>query len=144
MNDNNMPHVQVQDDFASFSAPDPKVAAANAKKQEAARKKEAELQKKLKPQQMKAADDLTKKMKEEDEAVLKADLIQQLHDYMKLIREYHPERAEFLKVPKNFGAKNTVEELRIWIRDVQTELGKKGGLEFAKVLWKEGKVFISA
>jgi hypothetical protein len=129
---------QVTDDFSAFAAPDPKTAAENAKKLAATRKKEADLQKKLKPEQMKAANDLTDHMRSEDEAVLKGDLIQQLHDYMKLMREYHPERLEFLKIPKTFGIKNTVEELRIWIRDIQTELGKKGGLEFAKVIWVEG------
>ena len=135
MNDNNS---QVQEDFASFSAPDPKVAAANRKKQEAAEKKEADLQKRLKPEQLKAASKLTEKMKDENEAVIKADLIQKLTDYMKLIKEYHPERLQWLKIPSTFGAKTSIEQLRIWIRDCQTELGKKGGLDFAMILWKEG------
>jgi len=128
----------VQEDFAAFSAPDPKQAAAEAKIREAQMKKEADLEKKLKPQQMKAAAELTEQMKSEQEAVMKADLIQKLHDYLKLMKEYHPERLEFLRIPKNFGAKNSIEELRVWIRDCETELSKKGGLEFAKVLWVEG------
>jgi hypothetical protein len=63
-------------------------------------------------------------------------------DYMKLMNEYHPERVEFLKVPAKFGPKNTCEELRIWIDDVKTELGKKSALDYVKLAWVEGsKVF---
>jgi hypothetical protein len=77
-------------------------------------------------------------MKADQEAGEKAKLIQQLHDYMKHMKEYYPDRLEFVKAPKNFGPKNSVEELRVWVKDIQNELGKKGGFEIVKMLWSEG------
>lgn len=138
MNDNN----QVTADFAAFAAPPPGEVSELRKAKE---RQEAMLkadEKRLKPEQLKAAAKLTDEMKAESEAAEKAKLLQKLNDYMKLVKEFHPERAEFLKVPKNYGVKNTCEELRIYIHDIQTELGKKGGLDMVKMMWAEGfKVF---
>lgn len=126
-------NAQVQDDFTAFSQLTPEEVEAERRQQKMAEKKAQE----LRPEQLKAADKMTEQMKEERQAKLKADLIQQGTDYLKLIKEYHPEKLDSLKV-KVFSNKLTVEEMRIAIRDMQTELGKKGGLEFAKVLWVEG------
>lgn len=130
MNNNN---AQVSADMAAFSAPPPEQAA---KEKKAREKKEA--QRRVTPEQLKAGEKLSESMKEKMEAEKKAGLIRQLMDYLKLMKEYHPDRVEFLKVPKNFGVKSTIEELHIYIDDIKTELGKKSGLETMKVLWVEG------
>lgn len=134
--------VQAREDFMSFTGPDPETAAAAAAQREKEKKAEKKNDQKLKPEQIKAAQNLTDSMKADAEADEKFALIQKLHDYVKLVKEYHPERVEFLKVPKNFGPKNSIEELRFWLRDIQNELGKKGGLDVMKTIWVESfKIF---
>ena len=125
---------QVSADLEAFSAPAPEVAAKMAKDLAAAKKKEELNSKALKPEQLKMAQKLTDQMNEEQQAVVKADLIQKLNDHIKLVREYYPDRAEHLKV-KTATAKMTVEELRIAIRDIQADLNKRGALEAVKMGW---------
>jgi hypothetical protein len=131
-----MMNAQIADDINLFQQATPEEQAAAARKKAEQKKREQE----LRPEQMKAAEKLTEQLKEEKEAKIKADLIQQGNDYLKLVKEFHPEKWEYMKV-KTFTPKMSVEEMRIAIRDIQNELGKKGGLEFAKVLWVEGFKF---
>lgn len=128
-----MNEAQVAGDFAAFTAPPPEVMAAQRK----AKEKE-ERTKQITPKHIEAAEKLSESVKAQREAEEKALLIRQLLDYIKLMKEYHPERVEFLRVPKTIGVKNTCEELRIWIDDIKVELGKKSGLDHAKMLWVEG------
>lgn len=123
---------QVSEDMSAFSAPPPEVQAAQRKEREKKQKEAERLQKKVTPGQMKAAQDLTDQMKAEKEAEQKSALIQKLTDMVKLIKEYYPERAQFLKIPKTFGAKNSCEELRVWIADCRAELNKRGGLKIGR------------
>jgi hypothetical protein len=125
---------QVTADLAAFSEPPPEVLAAQKKEAEARAKKEAANSKALKPEQLKMAQKLTDQMKEEQEAVVKADLIQKLNDYIKLVEEFHPDRVEHLRV-KKATPKMTIEELRIAIRDIQNDLGKRGALDVVKMGW---------
>ena len=81
---------QVSSDMEAFSAPPPEVAAKMAKDLAAAKKKEEQASKALKPEQLKMAQKLTDQMNEEQQASVKADLIQKLNDYIKLVKEYHP------------------------------------------------------
>lgn len=126
------------DDFAAFTAPDPAAMASQKKEAETKAKEREKKEKILKPEQLKAAKELTESMKADKEASEKSDLIQRIRDYLKLIQEYHPERLEYVRVPKTFGPKNTVDELRVWVKDLENELGKKGGLDTVKMLWVEG------
>lgn len=132
---------QATADFGAFTAPDPDFIAAQTAEREKQKKSNAKDDAKLKPAQIKAAKDLADSIQAEKEAGEKFQLIQTLHDYVKLVKEYHPERFEFIKAPKNFGPKNSVEELKFWIKDIQNELGKKGGLDIVKVVWVEGFKF---
>ena len=133
---------QISADMAAFTQPPPGEVSATKKIMEEQEKRRKADEKLLKPEQIKMAQQLSEQTKAEDEAYEKSQLIQRLSDYVKLVKEFHPERAEFLKVPKSFGPKNSCEELRIWINEIQTELGKKGGLDVMKLVWVEGfKVF---
>lgn len=134
MNDNNQ---QVTEDFGAFTAPPPEVTAAAVKAKEKA--KEAAAKKASVPKESKKAIDETMlQVKAEKEAAEKSKLLQKISDYQKHIKEYFPERVEFMKVPKNVGPKNTVEELRVYVHDLENELGKKGALEVVKGLWVKG------
>lgn len=134
MNDNNQ---QVTEDFGAFTAPPPEVMAAAAKAREKA--KEAAAKKSAIPKDAKKAIDETMlQAKAEKEASEKSKLLQQISDYQKHIREYFPDRVDFIKVPKNVGPKNSVEELRVYVKDLENELGKKGALEVVKGLWIKG------
>lgn len=137
MNNNN----QVTEDFADFTAPPPEVQEAARKEREKKQKERDKLNKALKPEQIRAAKDLADSFNAEKDAEEKSKLIQQLTDYLKLIKEYHPDRAQYLKVPKTYGPKNSCEELRVWIYDVKAELNKNGGLGTVKMLWVEGWKF---
>ena len=133
---------QVSADIAVFTAPPPEQAAQAAKDRKEREKKEAAFNKKLQPEQIKAAAALTDSMKAEAEAGEKSRLLQQIADYIRLIKEYHPDRFELLNNKiKTASVKNSVEELRVWVKDMQNDLGKKGGLEMAKVLWVQGCEF---
>lgn len=135
MNDN-----QAVEDFGAFTAPDPAVAEANKKAKEKAQ--EAAAKKNAMPKgSQKEIDKMMEKTTTEKEAGIKSQLLQQISDYQKHIREYFPERVEFIKVPKNLGPKNTVEELRVYVKDLENELGKKGALDVIKGLWVKGFEF---
>lgn len=136
MNDNN--YTQAQADMAAFAAPPPEEAAKQAKEREKLQKEQAKKVKDLTTAQLKAAERLVDSQREEVEAREKALLLRQLADYMKLMKEYHPDRLEFLKVPKNPSSKTSVDELRLAIQDIKIELGKKNGLDTCKVMWVEG------
>jgi len=134
MNDNNQ---QVTEDFGAFTAPPPEVMAAAVKAKEKA--KEAAAKKSVIPKDAKKAiDETLAQAKADKEASEKSKLLQQISDYQKHIKEYFPDRLEFVKVPKNVGPKNTVEELRVYVKDLENELGKKGALEVVKGLWIKG------
>lgn len=128
-------------DLDDFSQPDPEVVAQMAKERAAERKAAERASKPLKAEQIKAAQKLTEDMKADQEAAEKSKLIQKLHDYVKHIREYYPERLEFVKAPKNFGPKNSIEELRVWVKDIENELGKKGSVDFFQIAWIKGFEF---
>lgn len=64
----------------------------------------------------------------EDDTDAKAKILRKINGYQ---REF-PERLVHCKVPKTFGAKATLEELKIHLADIEHELGKTGGLEVAK------------
>jgi hypothetical protein len=133
MNDNQ----QVTEDFGAFTAPPPEVMAAAIKAKEKA--KETASKKSAMPKDAKKAIDETMlQAKAEREAAEKSKLLQKISDYQKHIKEYFPDRVEFIKVPKNVGPKNTVEELRVFVHDLENELGKKGALEVVKGLWVKG------
>lgn len=66
--------------------------------------------------------------KVEDDSDAKARILRKINGYQ---REF-PERLVHCKVPKTFGAKATLEELKIHLADIEHELGKSGGLEVAK------------
>ena len=90
---------QVGADFTTFGAPDPKVVAEEKKEKEKTAKARAAAAK-LKPEQAKAAKQLSENYKADVEALEKMRLIDRLNDYMKLFKEYYKDRVEFLKVPK--------------------------------------------
>lgn len=128
---------QAGKDFSLFSAPDPKVVAEEKKEKEKAAKTRAAASK-LKPEQTKAAQQLSENLRADVEALEKMRLIDRLNDYMKLFKEYYSDRVEFLKVPKKYGANNSVDELRVWVKECESELGKKNGLDYVKLGWVEG------
>lgn len=135
MNDN-----QAVEDFGAFTAPDPAVAEAAKKAKE--KEQEARAKKTALPKgSQKEIDKMLEKNNADKEAGEKSRLLQQISDYQKHIKEYFPERVEFIKVPKNVGPKNTVEELRVFVKDLENELGKKGALEVVKGLWVKGFQF---
>lgn len=123
---------QAADDFTAFTAPDPETAAQLKKKSAAAKEKN-----KITPENLKAAEKLGEDLKAEKEAGKKSELIQRISDYIKHIKEFYPERVEFIKVPKTYGPKNSVAELTVWVKDLENELGKRGGLDVAKVVYVE-------
>lgn len=134
MNDNN---AQASADFAAFTAPDPAVV--EAQKKVAQKAKEAATKKAAIPKDgLKVVEKMQEQEKADREAGEKSVLLQKISDYMKHIKEYFPERLEFVKVPKNVGPKNSVEELRVYVKDLENELGKKGALEVVKGLWVQG------
>jgi hypothetical protein len=135
---------QAQNDFMAFTAPDPVTAEAMKKEREKNAKQEGVRKDQLRPEQIRQAEKLAESMKADREAEEKTQLLQQLSDYVKFMKEYHPERVEFIRAPKNFGVKNTCEELRVWIKDIQNELGKKGGIDTVKMIWVEGFKFFEA
>ena len=127
---------QAAADAAMFSGPAPEELARLAKEREKKAKEREKMEKQLKPKQLELAQELTNSMKDEEEAVEKAKLIQKLSDYMKLIANYHPHLLDQFKIPKTGPSpKHSLEQLRIWIHDVESELGKQGGLDILKMLW---------
>lgn len=64
----------------------------------------------------------------EDDTDAKAKVLRKINGYF---REF-PDRLQHCKVPKTFGAKATLEEMKIHLSDIEHELGKSGGLEVAK------------
>ena len=128
---------QVSEDFAAFTAPDP-VKAAEAKKAEAAAKKG---KKETMGQNAKVVDEMSEKAKEDKEAAEKSRLLTQIGDYVKHIKEYYPEREAYIKVPKNLSAKSTIQELKVYVKDLENELGKKGALDIVKGMWVKGLEF---
>ncbi len=64
----------------------------------------------------------------EDDTDAKAKILRKINGYQ---REF-PERLVHCKVPKTFGAKATLEELKIHLADIEHELGKSGGFEMVK------------
>lgn len=130
-----------RDDLEAFSAPPPEERIAAEKEAARRAKDDARQAKALRPEQIKMAAKLNEEMKADAEAAEKARLIQQLADYLKLLAEYYPERREYVRAPKNFGPKNSCEELRVWIKEVENELGKQGGLQTLKMAWVEGFKF---
>jgi len=120
------------EDFSAFTGPDPETAAAMKKKAASTKEKS-----KISPEHLKQAEKLADDLKAEKEAGKKSELIQRISDYIKHIKEFHPERVDFIKVPKTYGPKNTVAELTVWVKDLENELGKRGGLDVAKVVYVE-------
>ena len=129
---------QVADDFKAFSEPSPEEKEKARKEKEARAKKMEQEQRKLKPEQIKAAEKLTEQMKAEAEAEEKAKLLMQYIEHLKFMEEYHAERVPLLGLPKTVSAKNSCEQLRVWIKTMQQECGKKGGLDAVKLLWMKG------
>jgi hypothetical protein len=132
MNNNNA--AQVSDDFGAFTAPDP-VIAAEQKKQAQAKKEKGT---KTATNNTKVIDEMSEKIRDEKEAAEKSALLTRIGDYLKHFKEYFPDRVEYLKVPKNLSAKNTVQELRVYVKDLENELGKRGALDYVKMGWVEG------
>lgn len=125
---------QVTEDFGAFTAANP-VATAAAAKEKAASAKE---KKSTVKENTKAIDEMQEKLKEDKEANEKSQLLTRIGDYVKHIKEYFPDRAEYIKVPKNLSAKNTVQELRVYVKDLENELGKRGALDIVKTAWVKG------
>ncbi len=128
MNDNNA----VAEDFAAFNAPPPEVQA-EMKKQAAAAAK-AKKPANTTAKDTKIVDAALERAREEKEVEEKARLLTLISDYLRHFKEYFPDRVEFLKVPKNVSAKNSLQELRIYVKDLENELGKRGAFDIVKKL----------
>lgn len=90
------------------------------------------------PQLNAAAAAALKEAKEEKDALEKAALIRKIQEYLKLIRKYHPEKEEFIKVPKNFGLRTPLPELKVVLDDIQAELSRSSAVDSMKWIWMEG------
>lgn len=129
---------QAQEDFKTFMEADPALKKEQKKEADAAKKQKGELTK----EQVKLAGKFTEEMKqqkqEQVEAKEKEELIRKLGDYIAHMKQYYPEKLEALKVPKTFGAKNTLQELRVWVLQAEHELNKTGGLQTLEAAWRHG------
>lgn len=126
MNDNN----SAKEDFAAFTAPPPETQA-ELKKQAAAKAKKPTASAAT-AKSAKVIDETLEAAREEREAEEKSKLLSLISDYLKHISEFYPERLEFIKIPKNVGAKNSVQELRVYVKDLENELGKRGAYDIVK------------
>jgi len=146
MNNSNMPSLppsQVSDDFAAFQQTTPQDASFAKKLREQQEKDAKKAEAALKPKQLEMAQkliDLGKEQKEEETADLKAPLIRKINAYLKR----YPDRLEHVKIPKTFGVKNTVDELKVFVKDIEHELGKKSGFEIARFAYVEGMKFLES
>lgn len=127
MNDNN----SAKEDFAAFTAPPPETQA-EMKKQAAAAKAKKPSTAAATAKSAKVVDETLEAAREEREAEEKSKLLSLISDYQKHISEFYPERLEFIKIPKNVGAKNSVQELRVYVKDLENELGKRGAYDIVK------------
>lgn len=128
-----IPPAQVTADFAAFQQTTPGEASFAKKLQEQQQKDAKKAEAALKPEQLKMAQKFIDQTKEEDQADKKAALLRKLTAYLKR----YPDRLEFVKVPKTVGLKNTVEELKVYVADVEHELGRQGALDNVRTLYVE-------
>lgn len=123
---------QVMADMATFADPAANTNMDDFKRAAEQREKQMKRDAKQMGVNAKKIDDLAKfaeATKVEDDTDAKARVLRKINGYQ---REF-PERLVHCKVPKTFGAKATLEELKIHLADIEHELGKHGGLEVAKV-----------
>lgn len=121
MNDNN----QINDDFGAFTAPDP--AEVEAMKKEQAKKEAAKAKAAPKiPMPKKGTEKSAPVLSPEQEAAEKARLLGLINGYQNHIAEFFPDRLENVKIPKTLGAKNTIEELNVYVNALEAELGRNG------------------
>ena len=127
---------QVEFDMGMFPqhAPDPKAEAAAKKKKEAERKKKKTP---LSKGQIEAADKLAQKAKHEKEAEEKRATVRRVQQYIK----HFGDKIE-TKLPRNFGTKMSLEDLKEIERNVELDLHSQGGTEYACSLYEHGIGFL--
>lgn len=141
---------QAKDDFSTFSAPDPEVLEARKKEEAEKKKKAAKADAALRPEQLKAAEKFGQQIKEQKEKEVngpehKAYLIETLADLRAHILKYKGEEVlASLRSPKNFGAKNSVEELEVWIAEARRILDSGTAQQTVFMIWREGSKAIEA
>lgn len=128
-------------DIATFTAPH--YTDAEQKEMEK-QKKEMTKAKVPTAKQLEAADKLAESMKADAQANEKSFLLRQLSEYIRLMKQFYPDRLQYMTVPAKLSSKYSIEELKVWIADCKSELGKKSGLDFCKMAWIEGMGFFES
>jgi hypothetical protein len=124
---------QIEVDMASFQQAPPEERKAAAEKKAPPKPREQVRVERKAPAKEKAPEPT-----EEERINKKHKLIQQLTEYVKFMEEYHPERLEYISLPKKDYLKCLDEELAVAIKNIEAELGKRSGLEFVKMIWVNG------
>ena len=123
---------QVEADMAAFQQVPPEERKGQEKKQPKTPKEPVRVERKA-PAAAKPPE-----MSEDEKATKKQKLIAQLTEYVKFIEEFHPDRREYIHLPKKDYLKCSDEELLVAIKGIEAELGKRSGLEFVKMIWVNG------